>query len=92
MRVIILGSGTGMPLNDRGSPSLVLIMDGEPVLFDMGPGSLRQLKRAGINPQDIRHIFLTLFHPDHTVDLISFLFATQNPSILLTLIWMVDYQ
>lgn len=82
MEVIILGSGTGLPLADRASPSLVLLLDERPVLFDMGPGSLRQLSLVGIPHDKIGHIFITHFHPDHTADLIHFLFATRHPPIL----------
>ena len=82
MQLIILGSGTGIPLNYAGSPSLLLILDNDPVVFDMGPGSLRQISKAGINFERIRRIFITHFHPDHTADIIHFLFATRNPSII----------
>jgi len=82
MEIIILGSGTGQPLANRASPSLALLLDGRPVLFDMGPGTLRQLSRIGINHDKIGHIFISHFHPDHTADLIHFLFATRNPPTL----------
>jgi len=82
MELIHLGSGTGIPLNYGGSPSLLLMIDSDPVVFDMGPGSLRQLTKAGINFERIGLIFITHFHPDHTVDLIHFLFATRNPSVI----------
>jgi ribonuclease BN (tRNA processing enzyme) len=82
MELILLGSGTGMPLNYGGSPSLLLMIDSEPVVIDMGPGSLRQLTKAGIDFERIGLIFITHFHPDHTADLIHFLFATRNPSVI----------
>jgi len=52
------------------------------VLFDIGPGTLRQLSRVGIGHHRIALIFITHFHPDHTADLIHFLFATKNPRVL----------
>jgi ribonuclease BN (tRNA processing enzyme) len=82
MKLIVLGSGTAIPLHDRGSPSLILLIEGNPVLFDIGPGTLRQLTRVGINYEKIGQIFLTHFHPDHTADLIHFLFASRNPAVL----------
>jgi ribonuclease BN (tRNA processing enzyme) len=82
MEIILLGSGTGIPLNYRASPSLALIhIDDDPVLFDMGPGTLRQLTKAGIRHEGIRRVFITHFHPDHTADLIHLLFVTRNPAI-----------
>jgi ribonuclease BN (tRNA processing enzyme) len=82
MELIILGSGTTIPLNHRASPSLALIIDGQLMLFDMGPGTLRQLTKAGLKHEDIVGIFITHFHPDHTAGLIHFLFTTKNPAIL----------
>ncbi len=82
MHLIILGSGTSIPMTDRASPSLALIVNNRPILFDMGPGTVRQLIKAGLDFEKINQIFITHFHPDHTADLIHFLFATRNPSIL----------
>jgi len=82
MNLIILGSGTGVPMAHRASPALVMTSAGEPVLFDMGPGTLRQLARIGIGHERIGRIFFTHFHPDHTADIIHFLFATRNPPVL----------
>ncbi|MBW2064845.1 MAG: MBL fold metallo-hydrolase [Deltaproteobacteria bacterium] len=82
MKLIILGSGTGNPLNDRASPALVVFAASEIILFDMGPGTLRQLSRIGISHNRIKHIFITHFHPDHTADLVHFLFATKDPSTI----------
>ena len=79
MELIVLGSGTGIPLSYRASPALAMIGYDNPVLFDMGPGTLRQLARIGINHDKIEQIFISHFHPDHTADLIHFLFATRNP-------------
>ncbi len=82
MQLILLGSGTSIPLNDRASPSLALIVNNTLIIFDMGPGSIRQLTKAGLDFEKIENIFITHFHPDHTADLIHFLFASKNPSIL----------
>jgi ribonuclease BN (tRNA processing enzyme) len=48
----------------------------------MGPGTLRQVARAGANYETIGRIFLSHFHPDHTADLVHLLFATRNPEVL----------
>ena len=83
MELIVLGSGTAIPLNYRASPSMALRIGSELILFDMGPGTIRQLMKAGLSPEHIGRIFLTHFHPDHSADLVHFLFATKNPSILM---------
>ena len=82
MTIILLGTGTGIPLGDRGSPSLLLLLEGGPVLMDMGPGTLRRLASIGIPFSRLRQICITHFHPDHTADLIHFLFATRHPPVL----------
>jgi len=82
MNLLILGSGTGIPMADRASPALVLTSMDRPVLFDIGPGTLRQLARVGISHERIGRVFITHYHPDHTADLVHFLFATRNPPVL----------
>ena len=82
MRIIILGSGTAIPMVDRGSPSLAVFVDDHPILFDMGPGTLGRIARLGMGPEKIETIFFTHLHPDHTADLIHFLFACRNPGLL----------
>jgi ribonuclease BN (tRNA processing enzyme) len=82
MELIILGSGTGQPLAERASPSLAILREKQTMLMDMGPGALRQLAHIGIGHDSIGHILISHFHPDHTADLIHFLFATRHPPIL----------
>jgi ribonuclease BN (tRNA processing enzyme) len=82
MQLIVLGSGTSIPLKDRSSPSLALILDDRTILFDLGPGALCQLARAGLDYEKVAQIFITHFHPDHTADIIHFIFASRNPTVL----------
>ena len=81
MQLTVLGSGTSIPLSYKASPSLMLNVDNSILLLDMGPGTLRQLARVGINNSLIDQVLFSHFHPDHTADLIHFLFVTRNPSI-----------
>lgn len=82
--LLILGSGTSHPSVDRASPALLLRCGGENTLIDIGPGTLRQLARAGIHHSSIDRIMISHFHPDHTADLIHFLFATRHPQVAAT--------
>ena len=80
MRLTILGSGTCVPYHRRGSSSYALQLSKSTILLDCGNGATWKLGKAKINYLDVDHIFITHFHPDHTADLIPFLFATKYAS------------
>ena len=82
MNILILGSGTSVPLAERASPSIAISLEGHLILMDIGPGTVRQLAVAGLKYQDIDYIVISHFHPDHTADLIHFFFATRYPPVL----------
>ena len=84
MKLVILGSGTSVPLPKRASPSIALFIDDQFLLLDIGPGTLRQLAIAGFPFENIDYLCMSHFHPDHTADLIHFFFATRYPPILRT--------
>ncbi len=77
VKLIILGSGTGIPSLRRGSPGVLLISDGARVLIDSGSGVLRRMLEVGITYQDIDLLLYTHTHPDHIADLIPILFACK---------------
>ena len=79
MKLTVLGSGTCIPNKRRGSSGYLLEIEQDLILFDCGNGTTWKLEEIGINYLEIDHIFITHFHPDHTSDLIPFLFATKNP-------------
>jgi ribonuclease BN (tRNA processing enzyme) len=76
-RVIILGSGTIVPAADRRATSIYVEAGDTAFLLDCGPGTLDALEERGIPYQSIHSIFLTHFHPDHTLDL-GRLLAAKN--------------
>jgi len=82
MEIIILGSGTTVPLAERGSPSIAVFIDKQFLLLDIGPGTVRQLATAGLTHEDIDYVAISHFHPDHTADLIHLIFATRHPPVL----------
>lgn len=77
MKVTVLGSGTGWVRLDRNSPGYLVEVDNFSLLLDLGAGVLKQFLKLGKKLEDISSIFISHFHPDHVVDLISFLFAMK---------------
>ena len=79
IKVIILGSGTCVPSLKRSSCSFILQMHDRLLLFDLGVGTMRRLLEAGVTISQVTHLFFSHFHPDHTGEFVSFLFATKYP-------------
>ena len=80
IKVTILGSGTCVPSLERSSCSVLLEIDNQKMVIDMGPGTMRRLLRAGTTISQVSHIFLSHFHPDHSSELVPFLFASKYPA------------
>ncbi|MBT8358194.1 MAG: MBL fold metallo-hydrolase, partial [Deltaproteobacteria bacterium] len=76
LNVTILGSGTCVPSLKRSSCSILLDVNGSKLLFDSGPGTMKRLLEVGTTIFDISFIFYSHLHPDHTGELVTFLFAT----------------
>jgi len=76
-RIIILGSGTCIPNIRRSACSVFIEIGFNKLLFDIGPGTMKRLLEAGLILSDITHIFLSHFHPDHSGELATFLFASK---------------
>ena len=95
MEIVILGSGTGIPSARRGAPGFLVKIDKDYILLDSGPGSLRQLVRAGHVTHEIGWLCYTHLHPDHTLDLIDFLFSAKyeakpNPNLTENTLKFID--
>ncbi|HDD35710.1 MAG TPA: MBL fold metallo-hydrolase [Candidatus Desulfofervidus auxilii] len=75
--IIIVGSGTGIPRLERGSPAIVFKTPHATVLLDSGPGTLRELLKINIPFLKLDLLIYTHLHPDHVTDLIHFLFVSQ---------------
>lgn len=45
------------------------------LVFDLGAGAVTGMVAAGLDPFATERVFFTHFHPDHTVDAVSLLFA-----------------
>jgi len=77
MKLTILGSGTCIPNKQRGSSGYLLETSKSKILLDCGAGTTWKLEKIGVSYLEIDHIFFSHLHPDHTGDLVPFLFATK---------------
>lgn len=64
-RVILLGTGTGLPDLDRGNTHLLWDGPGGPLLIDAGGSTYERLLRAGVDPQGLAGVLITHSHCDH---------------------------
>lgn len=68
--IILLGTHGGPSADpERSEPASLLVIGGRPYLIDAGAGVARQLAVAGKRLTDIRTIFITHHHLDHTAGL-----------------------
>jgi ribonuclease Z len=65
--VTLLGTGSPRPSLDRFGPSILVSAEGDRLLFDCGRGATQRLFQHGIPLGEVRSLFLTHLHSDHTV-------------------------
>mgnify|MGYP006277258377 CR=1 FL=1 len=81
MKVVLLGTGTPNAEPTRAGPATAVTVDGLRLIFDCGPGVVRQAARAydagveEMDPAGLSHLLVSHLHSDHTAGL---------PDILLT--------
>ena len=80
MEISVIGSGTGVPSLRRGSPGTVIRVGTSTLLMDSGSGTLQRLLQAHIDYKEVDCLLYSHFHPDHTADLVPFLFASNYGS------------
>lgn len=79
MRLIVLGSGTAVPVPDRGPSGYIVISAQSSLLLDCGSGTLQRLAHTGLDPRTISGLFLSHAHIDHMADLLPLLFSLNVP-------------
>ena len=77
LSVTILGSGTCVPSLRRSSCSALIETGGRKLVFDLGAGTMRRLLEVDTKISDVSFIFFSHLHPDHTGELVSFLFGSK---------------
>jgi ribonuclease BN (tRNA processing enzyme) len=73
MEITFLGTGNAFTPGRSWAAMLV----NRHIILDAGPAILMNLKKTGVSPADISHIFITHFHGDHFLGL-PFLFLEYN--------------
>jgi ribonuclease BN (tRNA processing enzyme) len=76
-RVTVLGSGTILPSRERRATSLLVEASEYVLLFECGPGTLDAVEESGFSFRMLGDIFLTHYHPDHSLG-IGHLLAALN--------------
>ncbi len=79
MELVILGSGTAIPVADRFPAGYLVRAGGTAVMVDCGPGTLRRFAQAGGDLRALDAVLLTHYHTDHCADLAALLFALRSP-------------
>lgn len=77
MKITVVGTGTAAPRLERRQSCVAVQTGGETLVFDLGSGAVRGMVHAGLDPIGADRVFLTHFHPDHTVDIVPLLFAMK---------------
>jgi len=76
-RLVLLGTGTCQLQESRTASSVMLELEDLRLVYDFGRGVATRLTSLGLRQDDIRHVVLSHFHPDHVSDLIPFLQAAS---------------
>jgi ribonuclease BN (tRNA processing enzyme) len=81
--IVMLGTGTPRPDPNRSGPATAIVVDDTPYLIDFGPGVVRRIAAAyergvtalGYGGINVKTLFLTHMHSDHTVGYPDIIFS-----------------
>jgi len=89
MKLTIIGSSHGVPEANRRCSSTMVEVGGRIYFVDMGTMVIDELRRRGKRVEDVRGIFITHMHGDHSnglfqfIDLMNWWFTKADPVICL---------
>ncbi len=75
--VVTVGTGTCVPRLDRRGPCALVGGEGVRVAVDLGLGALHGMLQLGVRHSDLDAVAFTHLHPDHSAELVAFLFAAN---------------
>lgn len=67
IKMILLGTAGSAPTMTRRMPSMVVVYEGDMLMFDCGEGTQFRMIELGLNPVKIKAIFVSHAHGDHTI-------------------------
>jgi len=80
-RVVLLGTGNPNANPERSGPAVAVVVNGSAYLVDAGPGVVRRAEAARLGgvaelaQENLRIVFLTHLHSDHTLGLPDLMFT-----------------
>jgi ribonuclease BN (tRNA processing enzyme) len=80
-QLVLLGTGSPNPDPERSGPSLAVVVNGSAYLVDAGPGVVRRAEAArrkgvaALSQPNLKIVFLTHLHSDHTLGLADLIFT-----------------
>ena len=78
MDVRLLGTGSPIPLTNRGGTSVLLSVGDDRVLVDCGPLTVHRMLEHGADPSAVETLFVTHHHIDHTADFFQFVVTSWS--------------
>ena len=89
MKFTFIGTSHGIPEANRRCSCLMVETGGNIYFFDMGTHAIEALRNRGRSIEDVKGIFITHMHGDHTnglipfIDLITWYFRKVDPDVVL---------
>lgn len=80
-KIVLLGTGTPIADPDRSGPAVAIVVNDTPYLIDCGPGVVRRAAAAhqsgiaGLEVQNLKRLFVTHLHSDHTAGYADLIFT-----------------
>ncbi len=74
-RIVLLGTGTCQLQTHRKASSVLVELKDLRLIYDFGRGIADRTAEVGLKQDDLEHVVLSHFHPDHLSDLVPYLQA-----------------
>jgi ribonuclease BN (tRNA processing enzyme) len=74
-KVILLGTGNPNADPERSGPATAIVVNGAVYLVDCGPGIVRRAASAKLPMEELKRVFITHLHSDHTLGYPDLIFS-----------------